>query len=131
MTSSGLRQAAWWAAPLLALALVAGCGGSDSKSEGGSASGGGGAKAQSGDGGVEIKGFEFKPDPLKVKAGTKVTWTNEDSATHTATSKEGPAEFDSNNMKKGDSFSYTFEKSGTYEYICEIHTNMKATVTVG
>jgi len=130
MTSSSKRRSAWWAAPVLALALLAGCGGSDSGDSDAPSAKAGDTKVQSGDVAVEIKGFDFDPADLTVKAGSKVTWTNEDSATHTVTSKEGPAEFDSKSKKKGDSFSFTFEEPGTYEYICNIHSQMKATVTV-
>ena len=34
--------------------------------------------------GVQI--FQFRPGQLEVKAGTRVTWTNQDDITHTVTS---------------------------------------------
>ena len=40
---------------------------------------------------VSIKNFEFSPKTLTVAKGTKVTWTNKDSANHTVTFKKGPA----------------------------------------
>ncbi len=135
MTRTGTRRAVRWAAPLLTLAILAGCGGGgddagkDTKGSETTAAGAD-SKAQSGDVEVEIKGFKFTPPDLVLKAGSKVTWTNADSATHTATGTDGPAEFDSGNMKKGDSFSFTFDEPGTYEYHCEIHSTMKATITV-
>jgi len=38
------------------------------------------------DNSVSIQGFAFNPATLTIKAGTTVTWTNEDSAPHTITS---------------------------------------------
>jgi plastocyanin len=121
---------------VLILGLVAGCSSSSDKAStdtgSSAATTGSGATAGTADS-VVIKDFAFKPSDLKVKAGTKVTWTNEDSATHTATSDDGsnaPAKFDSGDLPKGKSYSFTFEKPGTYKYHCSIHSYMKGTVTV-
>ena len=77
---------------------------------------------------VMIKDFAFAPETLEITAGTTVTWMNEDSAPHTATSSDGV--FQSGKLDKGESFSHTFEEAGTFEYFCEYHPGMKATVTV-
>lgn len=77
---------------------------------------------------VEIKGFAFSPDTLEVSVGATVTWTNNDSATHTVTGDDGS--FDSGNLDTGKTFSFTFSKAGTFTYHCKIHPNMKATITV-
>ena len=89
---------------------------------------------------VAIQNFTFAPQTLTVKAGTKVTWTNNDSTPHTVTSTDGPStsasptgQFDSGQMSSGDSFSFTFTKAGTYYYECTIHASMAsmhATVVV-
>lgn len=90
----------------------------------------GGAKSAGGST-VDIKGFAFSPKDLKVSAGTRVTWTNEDSADHTSTSDKGaPASWDSGHVAKGKKFSFTFAKKGTYKYHCDIHTYMTGTVDV-
>ena len=36
--------------------------------------------------GVTVQLFQFKPGQIEVKAGTRVTWTNQDDITHTVTS---------------------------------------------
>jgi plastocyanin len=78
---------------------------------------------------VMMKNIKFDPDSLTVAAGTTVTWTNEDSVAHTVTSDDGL--FDSGNINKGDTFSYTFDKPGTYDYHCTLHPpNMIGTVVV-
>jgi plastocyanin len=76
-----------------------------------------------------IKGYAFDPPALTVPEGTTVTWKNEDTAPHTVTS-EGSGPLDSPNLQKGDSWSFTFTKPGTYPYYCAVHPDMKGTVTV-
>jgi len=77
---------------------------------------------------VKIANFAFGPSAVTVKAGTTITWTNNDSAPHTATSASGL--FNSGNLNKGQSFSFKFTEPGTYPYVCVYHPNMKATITV-
>lgn len=76
-----------------------------------------------------IAGFAFCPATARVTAGTTVTWRNEDSVDHTVTA-EGGKTFNSGNMSPGDSWSFTFERAGTYRYICAVHPWMKGAVQV-
>ena len=78
---------------------------------------------------VSIKGFAYSPTTLAVKKGTTVTWTNEDTATHTVTSDSG-SELQSKSLSKGDTFSHTFSASGTFDYHCAPHPSMKASIIV-
>ena len=80
---------------------------------------------------VSIQDFAFSPSTLTVKAGTKVTWTNNDGATHDVASTDGPGTdaattdlFASGPLGGGESFTYTFAKAGTYYYECTIHASM-------
>jgi plastocyanin len=77
---------------------------------------------------VEIKGFAFNPPMIEVSAGTTVTWTNQDTAPHTATADDGS--FDTGRLNQGQSGTFTFDHPGTYTYICTFHPNMKGTVVV-
>jgi len=79
---------------------------------------------------VTIKNFAFAPADLMVKAGTTVTWTNQDSEAHTVTSQGSGGPLQSAPLNTGQSYSYTFTKPGTYAYLCTIHPFMVATVTV-
>ena len=80
---------------------------------------------------VTIKGFEFGPQAIEVKVGTTVTWTNEDSVEHNVETYEGaPEEIKGKLLKQGESYSYTFEKAGTYNYFCNPHPNMMGAVVV-
>ncbi len=83
---------------------------------------------------VTVKQFQFMPPQLVVKAGTKVTWTNQDQILHTATSGGTPGtpdgKFDGPMDGVGKSFSFTFDQPGNYPYYCSRHTSMTGTVTV-
>jgi LPXTG-motif cell wall-anchored protein len=79
-------------------------------------------------GGVSIQGFAFHPPTITVSVGDTVTWTNQDSAEHTATASDGS--FDTGTLRKGQSGSHTFTRAGTFSYICSIHPFMHGTVEV-
>lgn len=80
---------------------------------------------------VTINNFAFGPQNITVKAGTTVTWTNKDSASHTVTADQASADAPaSQNLAQGQTYSFTFKKAGTYAYHCQIHPSMKGTVTV-
>ena len=78
---------------------------------------------------VVIKGFEYAPPSVAVKAGSKLTFVNQDSAKHTASDKMSDA-FDTGTLQKGQSKAVTLDKPGSYDYICEFHVFMKGKVTV-
>jgi len=85
------------------------------------------------DGAVAIKTFQFKPDPVRVRAGTAVRWENQDDIEHTVTAGtrgKATGEFDKK-LNLGDAFSHTFAKAGTYAYVCTIHMGMDGGVIVG
>lgn len=77
---------------------------------------------------VNILDFAFDPAAVETTVGTTVTWTNNDGVPHTATDNTGG--FQSDKISAGGSFSYTFEEAGTFDYFCEYHTGMKATIVV-
>jgi amicyanin len=79
---------------------------------------------------VSISGYAFKPASLTINVGDTVTWTNMDSAPHTVTSSSGPDKLDSPELQKGQSWSFTFRKAGSYSYYCAVHPDMKGSVTV-
>ena len=135
-----------WLSPLalllLAVLVLAACGGSGSSNAAATATpatptatpspsqsaGGGGSTVT-----VSIKDFAFSPAKIEIKAGTTVTWTNEDSAPHTVTATKSDdldaalsGLFDSGDLQQGDTFSYTFDKAGDYYYECTIHASMKS-----
>ena len=84
--------------------------------------------ASGSDGVVAVTNFSFDPDSIAVDAGTEVTWRNEDPASHTVTATSD--RFDSGTLEPGARFSFQFGRPGTYRYFCNIHPDMKGTVTV-
>ena len=77
----------------------------------------------------------YSPNPIDVKVGGGVTWSNDDSQIHTATSgAAGAADagsvFDSGIMSPGATFDFVFPTAGTYEYHCTMHPQMVGTVNV-
>jgi plastocyanin len=77
---------------------------------------------------VKIDNFSFGPQSITVSPGTKVTWTNRDDIPHTVVSTEGV--FKSKVMDTDESFSFTFDKPGSYPYFCSVHPKMTGTVVV-
>lgn len=78
---------------------------------------------------VAIKDFAFSPDSVTIKVGESVTWTNEDSAPHTATGNDRDV-LQSGKLDQGQTFTQKFDTAGTYDYFCEFHPNMKGVVIV-
>lgn len=77
---------------------------------------------------MDIQNFGFARNDITVKKGTKVTWVNKDSVGHTVTADD--KSFESQLLAKGQSFSFTSDKSGTFTYRCIPHPQMKGTVKV-
>ncbi|HEY2144942.1 MAG TPA: cupredoxin family copper-binding protein [Steroidobacteraceae bacterium] len=77
---------------------------------------------------IEVKDFMFAPATLTVSVGSKVTWVNKDDEPHTVISDTGV--FRSGAMDTDESFSFTFDKPGTYHFTCSIHPRMVGTIVV-
>jgi YVTN family beta-propeller protein len=77
--------------------------------------------------GTDISGFSFA-DPIRVKTGQTVTWTNRDAVPHTVTSDTGL--WDSGDIAAGGTWSRRFTLPGTYAYHCGNHPAMTATIIV-
>ncbi len=67
----------------------------------------------------------FLPASITIKVGDTVSWTNDDTASHTVTSgtfSAGPdGIFDNSMITRGDTFSVAFDRDGTYPYYCKLH----------
>ena len=119
---------------VVAVVLLAACGGSSTSSgstvpatPASSPAAGGTATTNA----IVIQNFTFAPAKTTVKAGTTVTWTNNDSTPHDVTSTNGPGTsatvtslFTSGELAQGKTFSFTFKKAGTYYYECKIHASL-------
>jgi len=82
-------------------------------------------------GAIDIKNMMFTPSQITVAKGGTVTWTNNDTTTHTVTDDlsnvGGPA---SGDIAPGGTYSFTFNKSGSFQYHCSIHPSMRGTIVV-
>jgi plastocyanin len=78
---------------------------------------------------IGIDNFQFTPSPLTVKAGTRVTWINNDDVPHLIVStrnqfKASPV------LDTAQRYSATVAKAGTYEYFCSLHPKMQGSIVV-
>ena len=90
----------------------------------------------------------FDPPIIHVSVGDTITWENDDREAHTVTSGQGTGRFQWMSQKEGgfgkpdgifdsgrfmpnDSWTYKFEKAGTFPYYCVIHPWMEGIVNVG
>ena len=112
---------------VVALLALVGCSSPTSSSSSGSApAASSSTSGSSGGSDVTIQNFSFNPSSLTVKAGTTVTWTNKDSATHTVTGSG----WESGELPTGTTYSHKFDTAGTYAYHCSIHPSMTGTIIV-
>ena len=74
-----------------------------------------------------VKSYRFDPKAVEIQAGQSVTWTNDDNFTHTV-KVEGQ---DDHKVDRGESVSIRFDKPGSYDYVCTLHSrDMHGTVIV-
>ena len=79
----------------------------------------------------------FSPDVVNIGVGDTVTWTNDDTVGHTATSgnptdNQTGTVWDSSLIKAGGTFtSPAFNTAGTYNYFCMVHPWMTGEIIVG
>jgi plastocyanin len=89
-------------------------------------------------GAAEKSSDAFSPNPVEIRMGENITWTNDDIMPHTVTSgmpeQSGTnavgQEFDSGFIGARSSFTHAFDARGEFQYFCQIHPNMIGTVTV-
>jgi plastocyanin len=113
---------------LFVLALALGVGACGSGNGSGSASNttkapAGGATGTT----VTLKDLKFNPDQLAVHTGDTVTWKWGESVLHNITAKD--SSFKSDNKSDG-TFTHTFDKAGTYNYECTLHSGMTGEIDV-
>lgn len=77
---------------------------------------------------VVIHSRNFNPAEIQVKAGSTVVWLNADALAHAVT--ENDSRFDSGQVEAGRKWEHTFQQSGTFDYYCSIHPEMKGRIVV-
>ena len=106
----------------LPFALVA-CGGGDDEDAAAAAS----ATVTNGPRTSEIRSNEFE-SPMKVAAGSEVTWVNTDGVAHNVIAGDGS--FRSDTLEEDDTFVHTFDRAGSFEYTCAFHPGMDGVIEV-
>lgn len=82
---------------------------------------------------VKIDNFVFQPQDLTVPVGTRITWTNDDDIPHLVVEipqTNGDPAFRSPALDTEDTFSFTFDKPGVYDYFCALHPHMVGKIIV-
>ena len=77
---------------------------------------------------VHMKNFAFVPATVHIDRGATVEWINDDNDAHTVDSTDKL--FDSGGLDSHDTWTFTFGRSGTFKYFCDLHPYMKGTVVV-
>lgn len=89
---------------------------------------------QSGNVAVAMQDEAFSPQSIKIKKGTKVTWTNNDSMQHNVVADDASnaagLPTDNELFGKGGTYSFTFNTTGTFSYHCTVHPFMTGSVEV-
>jgi plastocyanin len=83
--------------------------------------------------GVTVQTFQFKPTPIEVPVGSKVSFTNQDDITHTVTSgtpESRDGKFNHQLAGKGATATVELTQRGVYPYFCERHRSMRGEITV-
>lgn len=76
---------------------------------------------------LEIKSWGFNPNVITISKGSTAKWTNLDSKVHTVTSS---GNFDSGDIAAGVTWTYTFDKAGTFHYFDKHDSSMTAMVVI-
>ena len=78
---------------------------------------------------VQVEAWDdyFRPEKITVTVGTKITWVN------LGTKKHNVAYGDlfDQDFNPGETFSYTFDKPGVYQYYCVQHSESETEGMVG
>jgi plastocyanin len=77
---------------------------------------------------VHIDNFAFGPQTLTVRAGTTVTWVNDDEEPHTVTASD--RSYHSQILNTGGRVSHRYEMPGQYAYFCSLHPHMTGRIVV-
>ena len=77
---------------------------------------------------VRIVDFSFRPRRVEIPRGTRVRWVNRGAVAHTSTSRTGI--WDSGTLASGEVFSRVFKRTGTFRYVCTIHSSMRGKIVV-
>jgi plastocyanin len=85
---------------------------------------------------IRITEDGFQSSSLKIKAGTTVVWTNDDTEPHRIASNPYPTHKDlpsldsKSNIDTNGTYRYTFKQQGTFGYHDELHPEVNGAIIV-
>ncbi|HSZ70027.1 MAG TPA: plastocyanin/azurin family copper-binding protein [Solirubrobacteraceae bacterium] len=89
------------------------------------------APVQSGVVPIAYRNIAIDPDTIRVKVGSTLKWTNYDPVEHNVTSESGPLHFASKDFGEGKAVEFKMTKPGIIHYECTIHpATMNGTIEV-
>ena len=77
---------------------------------------------------VHSNNFAFGPQTLTVRAGTTVTWVNDDEEPHNVTASDHS--YHSQILNTGGRVSHRYDTPGQYAYFCSLHPHMTGRIVV-
>ena len=73
-----------------------------------------------------IDNGEFLPEKVEVATGQAVAWVWKDDTVHDVAFDDGSA----SPKQKSGTWQRTFDRPGSFDYVCTLHPNMRGTVVV-
>jgi plastocyanin len=84
---------------------------------------------------MTASGNRFDPADAKVPANATVVWVNDGAAPHNVVAEDQTFNSDRDNgaqhIRANEEYEYHFNKTGTFHYVCHLHSGMEGTITVG
>jgi plastocyanin len=77
---------------------------------------------------VKIDNFTFTPAKMTISKGSEVTWANQDDIPHSIVLDAIGVRSKAIDTDK--TFSYRFDKTGTFNYVCGLHPHMHGQIVV-
>jgi amicyanin len=77
---------------------------------------------------VEIRDYAFVPPVVEIEKGDSVVWINADETPHNILAEDKA--FKSPPLDTKEEYRRTFDRTGTYDYTCQLHPHMKGKVVV-
>ena len=78
---------------------------------------------------ISIINFTFNPGVISINRGDTIIWTNNDSVPHQIKG-DNLSNLGGQVMSNGQTYSYTFNDTGTFAYHCNIHPSMTGSIIV-
>jgi plastocyanin len=79
---------------------------------------------------VEVVDYGYSPQQVTVHLGASITWTNDGNDGHDVTGSGPGGEWRSGPLAPSERYTREFNLTGTFDYVCTIHPEMRGRVIV-